>query len=83
MIELARRQEMFLVLGVFHQLQTVRITPANARTYARWIAQRFRNVPNILWTMYPQAKPEFVPVCRELYALSKFGARTARVPRGT
>ncbi len=38
----------------------------NARKYAEWIASRYRNEPNIIWTMYPQAKQEFVPIVREL-----------------
>ena len=59
---------MILVLGVYHQLQVDRITTANARGYARWIARRYKAVPHIIWTMYPKAKPEFVPVCRELAA---------------
>jgi hypothetical protein len=56
------------VLGVFHQLQTSYITPANARAYAKWIANRYKDVPNIIWTMYPRAESEFAPVLRELAA---------------
>ncbi|MCC6353233.1 MAG: DUF4038 domain-containing protein, partial [Verrucomicrobiae bacterium] len=59
---------MILVLGIYHQEQAKRITPDNARAYARWIAHRYKAAPNIIWTMYPKAKPEFVPVCRELAA---------------
>ena len=62
------QNELILVLGVFHQLQVSRITPGNARTYAKWLAQRYRDVPNIIWTMYPKAEQEFVPVLRELAA---------------
>jgi hypothetical protein len=57
-----------LALGVFHQLQASRITVANARPYATWIARRYRDVPNLIWSMYPKAEPDFVPVCRELAA---------------
>jgi len=65
-IQLGHQNGSVFVLGVFHQQQTSRITLANARTYAKWLAQRYRNVPNIIWTMYPKAEPEFVPVIREL-----------------
>jgi len=61
-------KQLVLVLGVFHQLQATRITPANARGYARWLARRYRDAPNIIWTMYPRAEPQFVPVLRELAA---------------
>ncbi len=67
-IQLGRQHGLVLVLGVFHQLQRSIITTANARKYAKWIAQRYRDVPNIIWTMYPKAEEEFVPVLRELAA---------------
>ena len=57
-----------LVLGVFHQLQVSHITTANARGYAKWIARRYKDMPNIIWTMYPKAEQGFVPVLRELAA---------------
>src|SRR5205814_2327052 len=65
-VEQARQQGIVLVVGVFHQLQVSTITPANARAYARWVAQRYRAAPHLIWSMYPQATPEFLPVCREL-----------------
>jgi len=67
-VEVAREYGLILVLGVFHQLQRDRITCANARPYARWLAQRYRDVPNVVWTMYPEAKEEYLPVLRELAA---------------
>lgn len=57
-----------LVLGIYHQEQANRITPANARAYAKWIAQRYKSAPHIIWTMYPKATAEFIPICRELAA---------------
>jgi hypothetical protein len=67
-IELANRARMVLALGVFHQRQTARITLANARSYARWIAQRYRDYPNIIWSMYPRAEIKYLPLLRELAA---------------
>ncbi|MGQ9515212.1 MAG: apiosidase-like domain-containing protein [Thermoproteota archaeon] len=64
---------LIFVLGVFHQLQISHITMDNARKYAEWIANRYRNEPNIIWTMYPQAKQEFVPIVRELASGLKDG----------
>ncbi|HZO90275.1 MAG TPA: glycoside hydrolase family 140 protein [Chthonomonadaceae bacterium] len=72
-VEQARQQGMILALGVFHQLQTARITPAKARAYAKWLAQRYRDVPNLVWSMYPKATPEYIPVLRELAAGLKEG----------
>jgi hypothetical protein len=67
-VEAAGDCGLILILGVFHQRQRDRITAANARAYARWIAGRYRDVPHVVWTSYPEAKPEYVPVLRELAA---------------
>jgi hypothetical protein len=67
-MEAARETEMILVPGVYHVRQKALLTTANARQYARWVAQRYADVPNIIWSMYPAAEPEFVPVLGELAA---------------
>ena len=67
-IDFARSIGLIIVPGVFHQLQVSIITPGNARNYARWISERYKDVPNIIWTMYPKAEQEYVPVLRELAA---------------
>ena len=33
-----------------------------------WIGRRYREAPNVIWSMYPEAKPAYVPVVRELAA---------------
>lgn len=65
-IEAGRQNGLVFVLGVFHQRQVSQITPANARSYARWIARRYRDTPNLIWSMYPKAEQAYVPVVREL-----------------
>ncbi|MCC7146979.1 MAG: glycoside hydrolase family 140 protein [Phycisphaeraceae bacterium] len=67
-IAAAAEAGMILVLGVYHQEQAQRLTAGNARAYAKWIAQRYKAAPHVIWTMYPKAKPEFIPICRELAA---------------
>ena len=67
-VELSREIGLVLVLGIFHQLHESRITTANAREYAARIARRYADVPNLMWTMYPRAEDQFVPVLRELAA---------------
>jgi hypothetical protein len=51
-----------------HQLYRNYITVNNARVWAKWVAERYKNVPAIVWLMVPEAKQEFVPVLRELAA---------------
>jgi hypothetical protein len=65
-LELAGRYGLVLVLGVYHQLQVDRIPFAKAQSYARWIARRYRDVPHIIWSMYPRAEAAYAPICRVL-----------------
>jgi hypothetical protein len=67
-LELARESGLVVALGIYHQLHEPRVTAANARTYARSIAERYRDAPHLLWSMYPKAEAGFVPVVRELAA---------------
>jgi len=55
-------------MTLYHQRYRKFITVENGRAWAKWLAQRYRDVPNIVWSMTPEAKPEFVPVLRELAA---------------
>lgn len=67
-VELAREVGLVLALGVHHQLHEPRITVANARRYARWVSDRYREAPHVVWAMYPKAEAASVPVIRELAA---------------
>ncbi len=67
-LEIARENNVVISLTLFHQRWRKLITEQNARGWARWLAQRYKDVPNIVWSMTPEAKPEFVPVLRELAA---------------
>ena len=67
-VELARESGLVVALGVYHQLHESRITAANARRYARWVAGRYREAPHLVWSMYPRAEEGAVPVVRELAA---------------
>ena len=67
-IALSREIGLVLVLGVYHQLHESRITPTNVREYAARIARRYADVPNLIWTTYPRAEAQFVPVLCELAA---------------
>jgi len=59
---------MILYVMVYHQTCRKRITVDNARAWAKWLAQRYKEVPNVVWSLIPEAKPEFVPILRELAA---------------
>jgi len=67
-IQIARQNDVIFSVTLYHQRYRKYITVENARAWAKWLAQRYKNVPNIVWSMTPEAKQEFVPVLRELAA---------------
>ena len=67
-IQIARDNGLVFSVTLYHQRYRKCITRENARAWAKWLARRYRNVPNIVWSMTPQARQEFVPVLRELAA---------------
>jgi len=67
-IQIARDNNVVFSVTLYHQRYRKYITVNNARAWAKWLAQRYKNMPNIVWSMTPEAKQEFVPVLRELAA---------------
>jgi hypothetical protein len=67
-VEIARTKNVAISMTLFHQRYRACITLANARAWARWVAERYTGVPTIVWSMTPEATPEFVPILRELAA---------------
>jgi hypothetical protein len=67
-VRIAREKNVVISMTVYHQRYRAHITVENARAWAKWIAQRYRDVPTIVWSMTPEAKQEFVPILRELAA---------------
>jgi hypothetical protein len=72
-VEAAGRIGMVLVLGVYHKTQRETLPTEKARAYARWIAERWPDAPHVIWTAYPEASHEYVPILRELVAGLKEG----------
>jgi hypothetical protein len=58
--------EAVFVVGVFHKAEASLFHPATARTYARTVARRYRDVGNLVWCMYPEAGESYRPICREI-----------------
>ncbi len=67
-MDLARGENVVISMTLYHQRHRARITVENARAWATWIAQRYRRFPNLVWSLTPEAIPEFIPVIRELAA---------------
>jgi len=67
-IGFAREKNVVISLTLYHQRWRNRITVTNARAWAKWLGQRYKDAPNIVWSTTPEAREEFVPVLRELAA---------------
>ncbi len=67
-LKIAGDNNLAISMTMYHQRYRNCITLEKARPWARWLAERYKNVPHIVWSMTPQAKEEFVPVLRELAA---------------
>jgi len=67
-IGIARENNLIISVTLYHQRYRKYITIKNARAWAKWLAQRYKDVPNIVWSMTPEAKEEFVPILHELAA---------------
>jgi hypothetical protein len=72
-IQIAGENDLVFSVTLYHQRYRNHITVKNARAWAKWLATRYKRVPNIVWSMTPEAKQEFVPVLRELAAGLKEG----------
>ncbi len=67
-VQAAQDNGLLISMTVYHQRYRNSITVEKARAWAKWVAQRYKDAPNIVWSMTPQAKAEFVPTIREIAA---------------
>jgi len=67
-VRIARDNNLVISMTLYHQRYRKSITLKNARAWAKWLAERYKDAPNIVWSMTPEARQEFVPILRELAA---------------
>jgi hypothetical protein len=67
-LRLAGQNRVAISMTLYHQRYRKAITLQKARPWAKWLAARYKDVPQIVWSMTPEAKQEFVPILRELAA---------------
>lgn len=67
-LQIARENNVIISMTLFHQRHRKYITIENARAWARWVSKRYESMPNVIWSMTPEANSEFVPILRELAA---------------
>ena len=69
-ISIAAEYGIMLVIGVYHAMdvEKSRITIQNAKAWATWLSQRYKNEKNIIWSMYPHADSSSLPIIKEIIA---------------
>jgi hypothetical protein len=65
-LKVARENDLQLLIGLYHQTYGARMTLSNARPWAAWVTSRYRDFPNILWTLYPKANESSRPLIARL-----------------
>ncbi len=65
-VRLARTNDIHLLIGLYHQTYGNRMTVENARPWAAWVTRRYRDYPNIMWTLYPKAMEGYRPIIFKL-----------------
>jgi hypothetical protein len=88
-IAAAQEEHLLLLIGVYivDDVKAKRITLANIGVWTRWLAYRYRNAPNIVWTMYSPLDPESFPLIRAAVKGLKEGDASSHLvtlhPEGT
>jgi hypothetical protein len=60
----AQKNHQLLLIGVYHadDVSAKRITSANVGGWTRWLANRYKNAPNIIWSMYSAPEASSIPM---------------------
>lgn len=65
-VKLARDNNLQLLIGIYHQTYGTNMTSVTARPWAAWVTSRYRDIPNIMWTLYPKANETSRPLIERL-----------------
>ena len=67
-VRTARKNGLAISMTIYHQRYREQIPREKARAWARWLARRYKDSDNIVWSTTPVATHEYVPILRELAA---------------
>src|SRR4051812_11720150 len=65
-VKLALTNDIQLLIGIYHQTYGRRLTLDKASQWAAWVTERYRDYPNIIWTLYPKATDASMPLLAKL-----------------
>lgn len=79
-VRLAGEYNLILALYLCHNAQRNYINVRNARDYARWVANRYRAKPHVIWVFVTEVPvPVYLPLIRELVAGVREGSRNTQL----
>ena len=55
-IRIAREKNLVISMTLFHQRHRKFVTVNNARAWAKWVAQRYKSIPNLVWKWRPRPR---------------------------
>jgi len=63
-VAFAQENQQLLLIGVYHaeDVKAKRITSANVGAWTRWLANRYKDAPNVVWSMYSAPEVSSVPM---------------------
>ena len=63
-VNAAREEHVLLLIGVYHldDVTAKRVTLENIGTWTRWLAHHYKDVPNLIWSMYAAPEPASLPM---------------------
>ena len=67
-VQAVRDNNLVILMTVFHQSYRNNIPLEKARAWAKWLAVRYADAPNVIWSTTPEARQESVPILREIAA---------------
>jgi hypothetical protein len=79
-VKMARECGLILVLYLSHNVQREFVRVDNARAYARWVAERYRDQPHLLWALVSEVPiPDHLEIVHELVGGIREGASDAQL----
>jgi hypothetical protein len=67
-VQAAGAESLIILMTTYHQRWRKFVTAENARAWGKWLGTRYRDAPNLVWTMTPEAQDWSVPVMSALIA---------------
>lgn len=65
-VDVCAELDAVFIVGVYHKAEADLFTCESAHRYAKFVAARYAEVPNLIWCMYPEGLERYRGVCRAI-----------------